>query len=77
MSKFLFTVIPTNDFGVLTRSLPIARELKKRGHEVAFCHPASGPQIVIAEEGFENLEKKNLQLMQVLTYFHLVARKTE
>ena len=55
MSKFLFSVIPTNDFGCLTRSLPIARELKLRGHEVAFCHPAKGPQIVIAEEGFQNL----------------------
>ncbi|HTY64885.1 MAG TPA: nucleotide disphospho-sugar-binding domain-containing protein [Acidobacteriota bacterium] len=55
MSKFLITVGPTNDFGLLTRSLPIARELKNRGHEVAFCHPASGPQIVIAEEGFQNL----------------------
>jgi UDP:flavonoid glycosyltransferase YjiC (YdhE family) len=55
MSKFLVTVGPTNDFGLLTRSLPIARELKRRGHEVAFCHPASGPQIVIAEEGFPNL----------------------
>jgi hypothetical protein len=55
MSKFLFSVIPTNDFGCLTRSLPIARELKLRGHQVAFCHAAKGPQIVIAEEGFQNL----------------------
>jgi UDP:flavonoid glycosyltransferase YjiC (YdhE family) len=55
MSKFLFTTLPTNDFGLLTRSLPIARELKLRGQEVIFCHPAKGPQILIAEEGFENL----------------------
>lgn len=55
MSKFLFTVLPTDDFGLLTRSLPIARELKLRGHEVAFCHSARGPRIVIAEEGFPNL----------------------
>jgi UDP:flavonoid glycosyltransferase YjiC (YdhE family) len=55
MSKFLFSVIPTDDFGCLTRSLPIARELKLRGHQVAFCHAAKGPQIVIAEEGFQNL----------------------
>jgi len=56
MSKFLFSVIPTNDFGCLTRSLPIARELKLRGHQVAFCHAARGPQIIIAEEGFQNLQ---------------------
>lgn len=55
MSRFLFTTLPTNDFGLLTRSLPIAHELKLRGHEVAFCHPAKGPQILIAEEGLKNL----------------------
>ena len=55
MSRSLFTTLPTNDFGLLTRSLPIARELKIRGHEVIFCHPAKGPQILIAEAGFENL----------------------
>jgi UDP:flavonoid glycosyltransferase YjiC (YdhE family) len=54
MSKFLFTVLPTNDFGLLARSLPIARELTLRGHEVAFCHPAKGPQILISEGGFQN-----------------------
>jgi len=27
MTKFLFTTLPTNDLGLLTRSLPIAREL--------------------------------------------------
>lgn len=55
MSRFLFTTLPTNDFGLLTRSLPIAHELKLRGHKVTFCHPAKGPQILIAEAGFENL----------------------
>jgi len=55
LSRFLFSVIPSNDLGALTRSLPIARELKLRGHEVAFCHPAKAPQTLIAEAGFENL----------------------
>ncbi len=55
MSKFLFTTLPSNDLGLLMRSLPIARELKLRGHEVAYCHPARSPQILIAEGGFENL----------------------
>jgi UDP:flavonoid glycosyltransferase YjiC (YdhE family) len=55
MSRFLFTTLPTNDFGLLTRSLPIARELKLRGHNATFCHPAKGPQVLIREAGFENL----------------------
>jgi MGT family glycosyltransferase len=54
MSKFLFTTLPSNDFGLLTRSLPIAAELKQKGHEVIFCHPSRGPQILIREAGFEN-----------------------
>jgi hypothetical protein len=58
MSRFLFTTLPTDDFGLLTRSLPIARELKARGHEVLFCHPARGPQILISEAGFQNLLPK-------------------
>jgi hypothetical protein len=59
MSRFLFTTLPTNDFGLLTRSLPIAYELKNHGHEIAFCHPARGPQILIAEAGFVNLKSNN------------------
>ena len=55
MSRFLFTTLPSNDLGLLTRSLPIARELKLRGHEVAYCHPARSPQILIGEAGFQNV----------------------
>ncbi|HTY64886.1 MAG TPA: nucleotide disphospho-sugar-binding domain-containing protein [Acidobacteriota bacterium] len=54
MSRFLFTVLPSNDFGLLTRSLPIAAELTGRGHEVFFCHPARGPQMLIRDGGFKN-----------------------
>jgi UDP:flavonoid glycosyltransferase YjiC (YdhE family) len=54
MSRYLFTVLPTNDLGLLTRSLPIARELQRHGHEVAFCHPAAAPRKLIAQAGFEN-----------------------
>ena len=53
--KFLFTSQASNDLGLLTRSLPIASELKKRGHEAVFCNPARTPRMVIAEAGFENL----------------------
>lgn len=55
MTRFLFTTLPTNDLGLLTRSLPIARELAEHGHEVLFCSPARAPGRLIAEAGFENL----------------------
>lgn len=55
MAKYLFTTLPTNDLGLLTRSIPIAAELATRGHEVVFCSPAKAPSRLIAEAGFENL----------------------
>ena len=60
MSRFLFTTLPSNDLGLLTRSLPIARKLKLRGHEVAYCHPAKSPQIFIAEGGFQTTSENAL-----------------
>ena len=54
MSRYLFTVLPSKDLGLLTRSLPIARELRNHGHDVAFCHPAEAPRKLIAQAGFEN-----------------------
>ena len=59
MTRFLFTTLPTNDLGLLTRSLPIARELVARGHEIIFCSPAEAPSRLIAEAGFENLHPKH------------------
>jgi UDP:flavonoid glycosyltransferase YjiC (YdhE family) len=53
--KYLFTTLPTNDLGLLTRSLPIACELRRRGREVVFCSPATAPSQLVAEAGFENL----------------------
>ncbi len=55
MARFLFTTLPSNDLGLLTRSLPIARELGKHGHRIAFCNPGHAPQQMITEAGFENL----------------------
>lgn len=55
LTRFLFTTLPTNDLGLLTRSLPIARELAARGHQIVFCSPAQAPSRLIAEAGFENL----------------------
>jgi UDP:flavonoid glycosyltransferase YjiC (YdhE family) len=34
MTTFLFTILPTIDLGLLTRSLPIARELAAQGHTI-------------------------------------------
>jgi UDP:flavonoid glycosyltransferase YjiC (YdhE family) len=53
--KFLFTTLPSNDLGLLTRSLPIANELAQRGHKIAFCSPAEAPAKLIAAAGFDNL----------------------
>jgi UDP:flavonoid glycosyltransferase YjiC (YdhE family) len=55
MTTFLFTTLPTNDLGLLTRSLPIARELAEQGHTILFCSPANAPSRLIAEAGFHNL----------------------
>ncbi len=55
MKRYLITTLPSNDIGLLTRSLPIARELQNRGHQVAFCSPAKAPTKLISDAGFENL----------------------
>jgi UDP:flavonoid glycosyltransferase YjiC (YdhE family) len=59
VTTFLFTTLPSNDLGLLTRSLPIARELASHGHVVYFCSPAKAPSRLIAEAGFENLIPKH------------------
>ena len=51
MSRFLFTALFSNDLGLPSRTLPIALELVKRGHEVAFCNPEEAPRRLIAEAG--------------------------
>ncbi|MCG6955253.1 MAG: hypothetical protein LJF04_04605 [Gemmatimonadetes bacterium] len=53
MSTFLFTTLPSNDLGLLTRSLPIARELRDLGHEVLFCSPGAAPRRLVEDAGFE------------------------
>jgi len=55
MGRFLFTTILMNDLGVPTRSLPIAQELQKRGHEVAFCNPLPAPSRLLEEAGVSNM----------------------
>ncbi len=55
MARLLFTTLFSDDLGLLTRTLPIARELAGRGHAIAFCNPAHAPGKVIGEGGFDNL----------------------
>lgn len=55
MSKFLFTMMFTNDLGLPNRTVPIAVELQNRGHEVAFCHNESAPVKLLEEFGLPNL----------------------
>src|SRR5512142_3203357 len=54
MSRFLFTTLQSNDLGLLTRSLPIARQLRALGHEVVFCSPGAAPRKVVADAGFDS-----------------------
>jgi MGT family glycosyltransferase len=58
VKKFLFTTLISNDLGLLTRSLPIARGLRDRGHQVIFCNPAKAPRKLIADAGFDNIPPK-------------------
>lgn len=59
MKKFLFTTLPSDDLGLLTRSLPIATELARRGHEIVYCSPAQAPSKLIVEADFNNLTPKH------------------
>lgn len=54
MTKYLFTTLPSNDLGLITRSLPIARELAKKRNEIVFCSPGQAPGKLIANASFEN-----------------------
>jgi UDP:flavonoid glycosyltransferase YjiC (YdhE family) len=66
MTRYLFTTQASNDLGLLTRTLPVARELAQRGHQVAFCNSAAAPHQLITEAGFENLPQKHP--LHYLTY---------
>jgi UDP:flavonoid glycosyltransferase YjiC (YdhE family) len=54
MKTCLFTILPSNDLGLLTRSVPIAEELENLGLQVKFCHPAISPGLLIKDAGFQN-----------------------
>ena len=58
-NRFLFTTLPSNDLGLLTRSLPIAKALSARGHRVHFSNPGKAPSRLIADARFENIKPKH------------------
>ena len=66
MSKFLFTTLPSNDLGLLTRSLPIANELKKFDHEIFFSSPAKAPDKLIKDAGFDEVRPHACNLQNEL-----------
>jgi len=76
MSTFLFTTLPSNDLGLLTRSLPIARELRERGHEVLFCSPGAAPRKLVEDAGFEGRipDEPLYQLSDPSTVLRLLRR---
>jgi len=53
VKRFLFTSLISHDLGLITRSLPIARELRSRGHQVMFCQAGKAQCKTIKEAGFE------------------------
>jgi len=53
--KYLFTTLESDDLGLLARAMPLAVELRERGHKIAFCSTKPARRKVIAEAGFENL----------------------
>ena len=55
MSNFLFTNLWSDDLGLPTRTVPVAVELKNKGHAVCFCNPAASPDAVIKEAGLANI----------------------
>ena len=84
MKKFLFTTLPTNDLGLLTRSLPLAKELAGLGHNIAFSSPAKAPDRLIKEAGFTNLLPKHpfyqldeYNIREVLKYIKEKKHKDE
>src|SRR5271163_911623 len=55
MPKFLFAMLLSNDLGLPTRLLPIARALADRGQDVAVFNPAPAPAKLIEDAGLKNL----------------------
>jgi UDP:flavonoid glycosyltransferase YjiC (YdhE family) len=66
MRKFLFIMQPSNDLGLLAQSIPIASELRNRGHQIIFCTSGKAPCKAISDAHFEN-HRPNWPLYLILT----------
>lgn len=55
MSRFLFTLLPSNDLGVITRALPVAKSLREKGHTIVFSVCSKVPSKLLNEENFVNI----------------------
>jgi UDP:flavonoid glycosyltransferase YjiC (YdhE family) len=53
--RYLFTTLFSNDLGCPVATLPVAAELARRGHDVAFCSPRHAPAQLINDAGLSNL----------------------
>ncbi len=58
MSRFLFTLLPSNDLGVITRALPVAKLLRSKGHSIVFSVCSKVPSKLLDEENFVNIPIK-------------------
>ena len=55
MARFLFTMLLSDDLGLPTRLVPIARMLADRGHDVAVFNPLPAPASLIEDAGLKSL----------------------
>lgn len=54
--RILLVSLRSDDLGLPSRLLPVAAELRARGHQVAFANPAPAPAKLIASAGFPNID---------------------
>src|SRR5208282_1553454 len=66
MKRFLFTMLFTNDLGLVTRLIPIARELASRGHSIGICNPAPAPAELIAKSGLSAVSVPRLPRPKII-----------
>jgi hypothetical protein len=79
MKRYLFTTLPSNDLGLFTRSLPIARELAEFKMMLSFYQMGSGPTS-LAPSGVSSQGKRQnitVRAFQVLVCPIFASRQIE
>ena len=69
MSRFLLTMMFTNDLGLPNRTIPIALELLKKGHDVAFCNNEAAPAKLLSDFELPNLAFRDRGFPSVIPPF--------